>query len=220
MGVLVDEDGVFKHQENKQKFLIRAIGRFRKEVKADKSGKNPAFKKNGSYFEYNTLEDVLDALDNIQEYGLDFVQYITVDHLVTRVMHLESGEFFDSMMELKTEKETYQSYGSCLSYLRRYALMTMFGLRSSDDDGNSSLRGRGSSPLVSHKPATSGITSQTSSNVGDPTKIDLEKELAKCKTVKEVNAYWVKNFSAKGRTTTDAELELFTNRKQEISKNE
>ena len=48
--------------------------------------------------------------------------------------------------------------------------------------------------------------------------IDLEKELAKCKTVKEVNAYWVKNFSAKGRTTTDAELELFTNRKQEISK--
>lgn len=216
MGVLVDEDGVFKHQENKQKFLIRAIGRFRKEVKADKSGKNPAFKKNGSYFEYNTLEDVLDALDNIQEYGLDFVQYITVDHLVTRVMHLESGEFFDSMMELKTEKETYQSYGSCLSYLRRYALMTMFGLRSSDDDGNSSLRGRGSSPLVSHKPATSGVTSQTS-NVGDPTKIDLKEELSKCKTVKEVNAYWVKNFSAKGRTTTDAELELFTNRKQEIS---
>ena len=217
MGVLVDEDGVLKHQENKQKFLIRAIGRFRKEVKADKSGKNPAFKKNGSYFEYNTLEDVLDALDNIQEYGLDFVQYITVDHLVTRVMHLESGEFFDSMMELKTEKETYQSYGSCLSYLRRYALMTMFGLRSSDDDGNSSLRGRGSSPLVSHKPAISGVTSQTSSNVGDPTKIDLKEELAKCKTIKEVNAYWVKNFSAKGRKTTDAELELFTNRKQEIS---
>jgi len=220
MGVLVDEDGVLQHQENRQKFLIRAIGRFRSEAKVDKSGKNPAFKKNGSYFEYNTLEDVLDALDNIQEYGLDFVQYISVDHLVTRVMHLESGEFFDSMMELKTEKETYQSYGSCLSYLRRYALMTMFGLRSSDDDGNSSLRGRGSSPLVSHKPATSGITSQTSSNVGDPTKIDLKEELAKCKTVKEVNSYWTRNYSAKGRITTDAEVELFKNRKQEISKNE
>ena len=217
MGVLVDEDGVLKHQENRQKFLIRAIGRFRSEAKVDKSGKNPAFKKNGSYFEYNTLEDVLDALDNIQEYGLDFVQYISVDHLVTRVMHLESGEFFDSMMELKTEKETYQSYGSCLSYLRRYALMTMFGLRSSDDDGNSSLRGRGSSPLVSHKPATSGITSQTSSNVGDPTKINLKEELAKCKTVKEVNAYWTRNYSAKGRITTDAEVELFKNRKQEIN---
>jgi len=216
MGVLVDEDGVLKHQENKQKFLIRAIGRFRSEAKVDKSGKNPAFKKNGSYFEYNTLEDVLDALDNIQEYGLDFVQYITVDHLVTRVMHIESGEFFDSMMELKTEKETYQSYGSCLSYLRRYALMTMFGLRSSDDDSNSSLRGRGISPLVSHKPAISGITSN-SSQVSDPTPTNLKEELAKCKTVKEVNAYWVKNFSAKGKQTTDAELELFTNRKQEIN---
>jgi hypothetical protein len=216
MGVLVDEDGVYKHQENKQKLLIRSIGRFRREVKADKSGKNPAYKKNGSYFEYNTLEDVLDALDNIQEYGLDFVQYISIDHLVTRVMHIESGEFFDSMMELKTEKETYQSYGSCLSYLRRYALMTMFGLRSADDDSNSSLRGRGISPLVSHKPATSGITSNTS-QVSDPTPTNLKEELSKCKTVKEVNAYWVKNFSAKGKQTTDAELELFTNRKQEIN---
>ena len=211
MGVLVDEDNVFKDQENKQKFLIRAIGRFRAEAKVDKSGKNPMFKS-----EYNTLNDVLNALDNIQQYGLDFVQYISIDHLVTRVMHIESGEFFDSMMELKTEKETYQSYGSCLSYLRRYALMTMFGLRSNDDDGNSSLRGRGGSPLVSHKSATSGITSN-SSQVSDPTPTNLKDELAKCKTVKEVNAYWVKNFSAKGKQTTDAELELFTNRKQEIN---
>jgi len=211
MGVLVDEDGVFKNQENKQKFLIRAIGRFRAEAKVDKSGKNPMFKS-----EYNTLNDVLNALDNIQQYGLDFIQYVSIDHLVTRVMHIESGEYFDSMMELKTEKETYQSYGSCLSYLRRYALLTMLGLRSADDDGNSSLRGRGISPLVSHKPATSGNTS-SSSQVSVPTKIDLKEELSKCKTVKEVNAYWVKNFSAKGKTTSDAELELFTNRKQEIN---
>jgi len=211
MGVLVDEDGVFKNQENKQKFLIRAIGRFRAEAKVDKSGKNPMFKS-----EYNTLNDVLNALDNIQQYGLDFIQYVSIDHLITRVMHIESGEYFDSMMELKTEKETYQSYGSCLSYLRRYALLTMLGLRSADDDSNSSLRGRGISPLVSHKPATSGNTS-SSSQVSVPTKIDLKEELAKCKTVKEVNAYWVKNFSAKGKTTSDAELELFTNRKQEIN---
>ena len=211
MGVLVDEDGVLQHQENRQKFLIRAIGRFRSEAKVDKSGKNPMFKS-----EYNTLNDVLNALDNIQEYGLDFIQYVSDDHLITRVMHLETGEFFESMMGLKTEKETYQSYGSCLTYLRRYALMTMFGFRSADDDANSSLRGRGSSPLVSHKPATSGNTS-SSSQVSVPTKIDLKEELAKCKTVKEVNAYWVKNFSAKGKTTSDAELELFTNRKQEIN---
>jgi hypothetical protein len=211
MGVLVDEDGVFKNQENKQKFLIRAIGRFRAEAKVDKSGKNPMFKS-----EYNTLNDVLNALDNIQQYGLDFIQYVSIDHLVTRVMHIESGEYFDSMMELKTEKETYQSYGSCLSYLRRYALLTMLGLRSADDDGNSSLRGRGISPLVSHKPATSGNTS-SSSQVSVPTTTNLKEELSKCKTVKEVNAYWVKNFSAKGKQTTDAELELFTNRKQEIN---
>ena len=211
MGVLVDEDGIFKDNKNNQKYLIRAIGRFRSEAKVDKSGKNPMFKS-----EYNTLNDVLNALDNIQEYGLDFIQYVSVDHLITRVMHLESGEFFESMMGLKTEKETYQSYGSCLSYLRRYALMSMFGLRSADDDANSSLRGRGSSPLVSHKPATSGNTS-SSSQVSVPTKIDLKEELAKCKTVKEVNAYWVKNYSAKNRITTDEELELFANRKKEIN---
>ena len=202
---------MLENQENKKKLLIRAIGRFRSEAKVDKSGKNPMFKS-----EYNTLNDVLNALDNIQQYGLDFTQHVQSNTLVTTVMHLESGEWFDSIMDLNTEKETYQSYGSCLSYLRRYALMTMFGLRSTDDDGNSSLRGRKVSPLVSHNSATSGNTSNSSS-VSVPPLSKLKEDLSKCKTAKEVNAYWVANYSAKNKTTTDAELELFTKRKQELN---
>ena len=202
---------MLENQENKKKLLIRAIGRFRSEAKVDKSGKNPMFKS-----EYNTLNDVLNALDNIQQYGLDFTQHVQSNTLVTTVMHLESGEWFDSVMDLNTEKETYQSYGSCLSYLRRYALMTMFGLRSTDDDGNSSLRGRKVSPLVSHNSATSGNTSNSSS-VSVPPLSKLKDDLSKCKTAKEVNAYWVANYSAKNKTTTDAELELFTKRKQELN---
>jgi len=211
MGVLINEDNMLENQENKKKLLIRAIGRFRSEAKVDKSGKNPMFKS-----EYNTLNDVLNALDNIQQYGLDFTQHVQSNTLVTTVMHLESGEFFDSVMDLNTEKETYQSYGSCLSYLRRYALMTMFGLRSTDDDGNSSLRGRKVSPLVSHNSATSGNTSNSSS-VSVPPLSKLKEDLSKCTTAKEVNAYWVANYSAKNKTTTDAELELFTKRKQELN---
>lgn len=202
---------MLENQENKKKLLIRAIGRFRSEAKVDKSGKNPMFKS-----EYNTLNDVLNALDNIQQYGLDFTQHVQSNTLVTTVMHLESGEWFDSVMDLNTEKETYQSYGSCLSYLRRYALMTMFGLRSTDDDGNSSLRGRKVSPLVSHNSATSGNTSNSSS-VSVPPLSKLKEDLSKCTTAKEVNAYWVANYSAKNKTTTDAELELFTKRKQELN---
>lgn len=211
MGVLINEDNMLENQENKKKLLIRAIGRFRSEAKVDKSGKNPMFKS-----EYNTLNDVLNALDNIQQYGLDFTQHVQSNTLVTTVMHLESGEWFDSVMDLNTEKETYQSYGSCLSYLRRYALMTMFGLRSTDDDGNSSLRGRKVSPLVSHNSATSGNTNNSSS-VSVPPLSKLKDDLSKCKTAKEVNAYWVANYSAKNKTTTDAELELFTKRKQELN---
>jgi len=211
MGVLINEDNMLENQENKKKLLIRAIGRFRSEAKVDKSGKNPMFKS-----EYNTLNDVLNALDNIQQYGLDFTQHVQSNTLVTTVMHLESGEWFDSVMDLNTEKETYQSYGSCLSYLRRYALMTMFGLRSTDDDGNSSLRGRKVSPLVSHNSATSGNTSNSSS-VSVPPLSKLKDDLSKCTTAKEVNAYWVANYSAKNKTTTDAELELFTKRKQELN---
>ena len=211
MGVLINEDNMLENQENKKKLLIRAIGRFRSEAKVDKSGKNPMFKS-----EYNTLNDVLNALDNIQQYGLDFTQHVQSNTLVTTVMHLESGEWFDSVMDLNTEKETYQSYGSCLSYLRRYALMTMFGLRSTDDDGNSSLRGRKVSPLVSHNSATSGNTNNSSS-VSVPPLSKLKDDLSKCKTAKEVKAYWVANYSAKNKTTTDAELELFTKRKQELN---
>ena len=94
--------------------------------------------------------------------------------------------------------------------------MTMFGLRSADDDSNSSLRGRKVSPLVSHNSATSGNTSNSSS-VSVPPLSKLKEDLSKCTTAKEVNAYWVANYSAKNNTTTDAELELFTKRKQELN---
>ena len=214
MGVLIDEDNILKNQENTKKFLFRAIGRFRSESKVDKSGKNPMFKS-----EYNTLNDVLNALDNIQEYGLDFTQHVSLNHLVTTVMHMETGEFFESVMELNTEKETYQSFGSCLSYLRRYALMTMFGLRSNDDDGNSSLRGRATAPQTYRSaPSNNGVAS-SSSLIGNTDLTSLKAELAKLKTAKEINVYWLANYSAKGKTTTEAELELFTKRKEEL-KNE
>tara|TARA_R110000803_G_scaffold12945_2_gene36640 strand:- start:1866 stop:2264 length:399 start_codon:yes stop_codon:yes gene_type:complete len=132
---------------------------------------------------------------------------------------METGEFFESVMELNTEKETYQSFGSCLSYLRRYALMTMFGLRSNDDDGNSSLRGRTTAPQTYRSaPSNNGVAS-SSSLIGNTDLTSLKAELAKLKTAKEINVYWLANYSAKGKTTTEAELELFTKRKEEL-KNE
>lgn len=60
--------------------------------------------------------------------------------LLTTLHHLESGESLVSVWPLHPTKRDPQGEGSALTYARRYALMTMFGLNAEDDDGNSGSR--------------------------------------------------------------------------------
>ena len=129
-------------------------------------------------------------------------------------MHLESGEYIESMIELKTEKETYHSFGSAISYLKRYSLITMFGLQDKDDDGNMTNRGK-----PKPKNLENYVTSDNSSNGGvssSSTITSLKSDLANCKTVLDVNKYYRENFKALGKTLSDEEQEIFTIRKGEL----
>jgi hypothetical protein len=186
--------------------LDKALSDFRNAATLGKSGKNPMFKS-----QYSTLGDVLSALNKISDYGLAFKQYFSDDCLVTTVSHIETGEKFDSAIPIRPEKNTPQSYISCVTYLRRASLMTMFGLNADDDDGNLAS-GNGASSSRSQPSQKAPAVAPTSAvGVAFP---NIEKELQKCNSVRDVNALYTT--LVRVRDVTPDEIEKMRIRKEEL----
>jgi hypothetical protein len=105
---------------------------------AKKDSKNPFFK-----FNYADLESVWDACrDLLSSNGLAVSQfpglYSELDKsmsLTTILTHI-SGEWISQEMSVPMSKPDAQGAGSCLTYMRRYALAAVVGVVQADDDGN------------------------------------------------------------------------------------
>lgn len=103
-------------------------------AKIPKNDTNPFFKS-----KYASLSTILDAVKQpLQKAGLTFVQFpIGENELETLLMHPESGEWMRAAYHMKPVKADPQSYGSVITYQRRYALGAILGLNiDEDDDGN------------------------------------------------------------------------------------
>lgn len=106
---------------------------------AKKNSENPAFKSGGKAIRYADLGSVIDAIRPIAEHGIWFRQVlhegergVTVETLYTGFgATISAGTLF-----MPADKANAQGYGSALTYARRYALQTAFGLSTEDDDGN------------------------------------------------------------------------------------
>ena len=117
--------------------LYKAIAAFQQEVpvihKATK-----AFKY--SYADLPTVLDIINPL--LKKHGLGFTQLIVNENLVTRVFHIESGEYIESNVYINSKVQLggmneFQVMGSAITYLRRYSLSAMLGLVTDvDTDAN------------------------------------------------------------------------------------
>lgn len=110
--------------------LRKAIGGLQK------SGENPHFK--NTYVELNA---VIDTVDDVLEKH-NFITYLQPamhrdgkNFLKTQLFH-NSGEVIETELELITTKTDPQMMGSSITYMRRYGLMSILGLKAEDDDGN------------------------------------------------------------------------------------
>lgn len=105
-----------------------------------KDAENPFVKS-----KYATLNAVMDACREVLlGNGIWVSQYpVPVESgclgLVTKLMHAESGEWQASCMVMPLPKADPQGYGSALTYARRYALATMVGLVTVDDDAEAAM---------------------------------------------------------------------------------
>lgn len=188
--------------------LHAALADVRKAASVGKSGKNPMFKS-----EYSTLGDVLTALDVLPKYGLSFAQYFQEGALVTTVVHLETGEEISSYLQISPEKDTPQSFISCVTYYRRASLMTMFGLNASDDDGNLASQ-RGAVPSRP-QPANKGtVVASTPAAVPALSNDDFQKEFDLCTSVRDVSIMFTKYQNR----LSDDQLETMRKRKEELRK--
>ena len=114
-------------------------------VTAKKDGKNPHFRSN-----YSTLESVISAVNQGNQFGLFFTQeidYVYTSHMdtksevvvVTTVRHVIDESTYVSKLPIIMSKANYenpQKIGSAITYAKRYTLQSVYGLPSEDDDGN------------------------------------------------------------------------------------
>lgn len=113
--------------------LAKAQGEF---AGAKKDSVNPHFRSS-----YADLASVVDACrDALAKNLISYTQWPVESDgfervtLVTRLSH--AGEFYQAQASIPLTKKDPQGYGSALTYLRRYSLMSALGIAPEDDDGN------------------------------------------------------------------------------------
>lgn len=105
---------------------------------ASKDTKNPFFK--SKYADLAAVRAVIRK--PLSDNGLSIVQLPSSSDLGisvrTMLMH-KSGQYISEVLEIPVGKKDAQSYGSAISYARRYALMSILNIAAEDDDGNAAV---------------------------------------------------------------------------------
>ena len=120
---------------------------------AVKDSSNPFFKSS-----YADLTSVIKAIKQpFSDNGLSYTQFpVTFEDrigVVTRLMH-NSGQWLEMDYTLPTVKKDPQASGSAITYARRYALQSIAGIPTADDDAESAmLRGDNKKPLAGDQAA-------------------------------------------------------------------
>ena len=118
------------------KHLLKSLAAFQQEVKVIHKGTQ------GYGYSYADLPKIFEEINPLlQKHGLGFTQLINsqdgLNYLKTILFHVESGESIDSVtlipyVQLKGMND-FQSFGSGVTYFRRYCLSTILGIVTDKD---------------------------------------------------------------------------------------
>jgi hypothetical protein len=113
-----------------------------------------------------------------------------VDYLNTFVRHIPSGTEITSNVQLHLQKPTSQEYGSCVTYMRRYAISSMLGLiTDKDDDGNDASQGK--PKVVAKTEAPKAKKELTPEEREQASKLTIIKDaILNAKDVKMIDIIW------------------------------
>jgi hypothetical protein len=117
-----------------------ALAKAHKVIEAAVKTKKNILTKSGVFTMYAGLDDVIEAIKKpLAEQGISFIQGPcregALDYVDTRLLH-ESGQYIGCVTPIIfSSKDNPQAYGSGVTYAKRYALQSLVGLPSEDDDG-------------------------------------------------------------------------------------
>jgi hypothetical protein len=142
------------HKEQKMsedKICAAYVAAFAELEAATKTASNPHFKS-----KYADLPTVIDAIKpHLAKHGLAFMQMPKPSEggvsIETILIHSSGDRLSMGVLFVPANKHDAHGYGSALTYARRYALQTCFGLPTEDDDGNAAVK---SQQTVQAKPIT------------------------------------------------------------------
>lgn len=147
-------------------FSADVVNAFSEIESAAKDKLNPHFKS-----KYADLTSVIDAIKPVlSRHNLAFYQRPQPSEsgiLVQTVLRHASGEEIDlGTLYVPANKNDPQGFGSAMTYARRYALMTAFGVPAEDDDGNAAVKAQarpttGEAPPEKRAPLAGPYTSKT-----------------------------------------------------------
>ena len=138
------------------KHLFKSLAAFQQEVPVIHKGTQ------GFGYSYADLPAIFEKINPLlAKHGLGFTQLLQskdgLSYLVTLVFHIESGENIESQIILPqvTLKgmNDYQSFGSGVTYFRRYALSSALGLVTDKDTDASGeqVKGEPKKPTIDNK---------------------------------------------------------------------
>jgi hypothetical protein len=139
---MIDEHGeihAFHRRSESCAAIFQALAKAQEKfAHAEKAGDNTHFRS-----KYVTLESVLEASrEGRAENGLAIVQMpgnAGGNIAVTTIIGHSSGEWIESTLYVAPAKFDAQSAGSVITYLRRYALLSILGIAPEDDDGEAAV---------------------------------------------------------------------------------
>ena len=124
--------------------LAAALAKAQAEIStASKDTKNPHFKSS-----YADLASIWSACrKQLTSNGISVVQAPSTNEdgsvvVTTRLLH-QSGQWLESSMACRPQKQDAQGIGSVCTYLKRYSLSAMVGVAPDDDDDGEAAVGRG-----------------------------------------------------------------------------
>lgn len=111
------------------KNLLKALSGFQQDVAVLKQTRVNEFAK-FNYYDYTDV--VIGIKESMSKHGLVYIHEINKETLITRVIHVESGEEIKAESEiLKMEMKgmnSYQVMGSGVSYIKKYHLTSLLGI--------------------------------------------------------------------------------------------
>lgn len=124
--------------------LSSALLKFQSEIKpVIKDASNPYFKS-----KYADLASILETIRApLAKEGLSFVQFPSGDGGLTTLLMHTSGEWIEETFSMRAVDSKPQTYGSMITYMRRYALASILGLSTEEDDDGNAASGLGAAKV-------------------------------------------------------------------------